>query len=384
MTTLLLRCGRCGHPAPPDPAAWRCPCGGPWALKPGGVSFRREALRGAPASLWRYREALPVSGPPVTLGEGMTPLVPARDRGLLFKLESANPTGSFKDRGAAVLLTALVGAGVREVVEDSSGNAGAAIAAYSARAGIAAKIYVPEATSRSKVTQIEAYGARVVRVAGTREDVARAAQAAPGTYASHCWNPVFFHGTKTLAYELWEQLDWRAPDWVVAPVGHGTLLLGLALGFRELRDAALIPRLPGLVAVQAAACAPLAGPALGLTTGSGETLAEGIRVRQPVRGDEIKAAVHESGGRWLVVEEAEIGAAWRRLGREGLFVEPTAAVAPAAAWRLRDRAGVDPREIVVVPLTGHGLKAGVAPSPPRLSLPPRPPRQRQQRRQGAA
>jgi threonine synthase len=322
-----------------------------------------EALGQRPPGIWRYREALPVSGSPVTLGEGMTPLVPARDGGLLFKVESANPTGSFKDRGAAVLLTALAAAGVREAVEDSSGNAGAAIAAYSARAGLAASIYVPEATSVAKVAQIEAYGARVFRVAGTRDDVARAAQSAPGTYASHCWSPAFFHGTKTLAYELWEQLGGRAPDWVVAPVGHGTLLLGLALGFRELCEAGAIARGPRLVAVQAAACAPLAGAALGLPEGAGQTLAEGIRIWRPVRAPEIRAAVEECDGRWMVVPEPEIRAAWRRLGREGLFVEPTAAVAPAAAWRLLADGGLAPDATVVVPLTGHGLKVGVAPSP---------------------
>jgi threonine synthase len=290
----------------------------------------------------------------------MTPLVPTRDGSLLLKVESANPTGSFKDRGATVLLTALAAQGVREVVEDSSGNAGAAIAAYAARAGIAASIYVPATTSTAKGAQIEAYGARVVRVDGTREAVARAAQNARGTYAGHCWHPAFFHGTKTIAYELWEQLGGRAPGWVVTPVGHGTLLLGLALGFRELRAAGLVPRVPRLAAVQAAACPTLAGPALGLGPGHGDTLAEGIRIRQPVRGQEIQEAVRESGGRWLVVDDGELRTAWQRLGREGFFVEPTAAVAPAAAWRLLEQGELDPSETVVVPLTGHGLKAAVA------------------------
>jgi threonine synthase len=319
-----------------------------------------DALAGRPASLWRYREQLPAGEPVVTLGEGMTPLVAARAGGLWFKVEGANPTGSFKDRGAAVLLTALASAGAREVVEDSSGNAGAAIAAYSARAGVRATIYVPEATSPAKVAQITAYGARVVRVPGTREAVAEAAQAAPGIYASHCWNPLFFHGTKTLAFELWEQLDGRAPDWLVAPVGHGTLLLGLALGFRELVRASVLPRLPRLCAVQSAGCAPLAGPALGRPVGDGATLAEGIRIRTPVRAAEIVAAVRESGGRWEIVDDGEIRAAQARLGAEGFYVEPTAAVAPAAAWRLLAGGGFADGATIVVPLTGHGLKASQA------------------------
>jgi threonine synthase len=299
-----------------------------------------------------------VSDPPITLGEGMTPLIPALDGRMWFKVESANPSGSFKDRGAAVLLTHLAHAGVREVAEDSSGNAGAAVAAYSARAGIAASIFVPEATSPGKLAQVAAYGARAVRVPGTRDAVAEAAQTSPGTYASHCWHPLFFHGVKTLAYELWEQLGWRGPDWVVTPVGHGTLLLGLALGFRELHGAGVIDRLPRLLGVQTVGCAPLAGPALARPPGRGDTIAEGIRIRTPVRGPEIQAAVRESGGQWAIVDDDEIRRAQARLGEEGCFVEPTAAVAPAAAWRLRNEDAIPPGDLVVVPLTGHGLKTG--------------------------
>ncbi len=356
--SLPRRCLACGSPAP-GAEAWRCACGGPWALEPFGSVPSLEILRGRLSGLWRYREALPVDGTPVSLGEGGTPLVPSRDGRLRFKVESANPTGSFKDRGAAVLLTAARTAGSRALVEDSSGNAGAAIAAYAARAGLDATIYVPEAASPGKLAQVAAYGAQTVRIPGPREAVAAAAHAAPGRYASHCWDPLFFHGTKTIAYELWEALDGRAPDHVVTPVGHGTMLLGLWLGFKELVLGGAIPRAPKLLAVQSAACAPLAGPALGRGTGTGDTVAEGIRVRQPVRPDEIRRAVHESGGRFLVVEDAEVLEARARLGHEGLFVEPTAAVAPAAAWRLIDEGAFAPAEIVVVPLTGHGLKAPI-------------------------
>jgi threonine synthase len=147
---------------------------------------------------------------------------------------------------------------------------------------------------------------------------------------------------------------------VIAPVGHGTMLLGLWLGFRELVQGGALARTPRLVGVQSAACAPLAGPALGLGTGTGDTVAEGIRVREPVRPAEIRRAVQESGGRFMVVGDAEIAAARTRLGREGLFVEPTAAVAPAAAWRLLEEGAFAPSDLVVVPLTGHGLKAPTA------------------------
>jgi threonine synthase len=352
-----LSCTTCGASTPAETAAWRCECGGPWALTAAPAALSRADLSGRPWSLWRYREQLPVAEPVVTLGEGMTPLVAAHDRRLLFKVESANPTGSFKDRGATVLVTALAAAGTGALVEDSSGNAGAAIAAYSARAGVPATIFVPAATSSGKLAQIAAYGARVVRVSGSREAVAEAAQAARGRYASHCWHPLFFHGTKTLAFELWEQLGGRAPDWVVTPVGHGTLLLGLALGFRELVLGGAIGRPPRLCAVQGAGCAPLAGPALGRPVGDGTTAAEGIRIRTPVRAREIVAAVQDSGGRWETVDDAEIRAAQARLGAEGFYVEPTAAVAPAAAWRLLAEGAFEGGATIVVPLTGHGLKA---------------------------
>jgi threonine synthase len=357
--TLPRRCLACGASAAVG-AGWRCGCGAPWALEPFGRVPSLEDLRDRPPGIWRYREALPVAGAPVSLGEGGTPLVPARDGGLHFKVESVNPTGSFKDRGAAVLLTAARAAGAGALIEDSSGNAGAAVAAYAARAGIEATIYVPDAASPGKLAQLAAYGARVVRVAGSREAVAAAAQAAPGRYASHCWDPFFFHGTKTIAYELWEALEGRGPSHVIAPVGHGTMLLGLWLGFRELVQGGALARTPRLVGVQSAACAPLAGPALGLGTGTGDTVAEGIRVREPVRPAEIRRAVQESGGRFMVVGDAEIAAARTRLGREGLFVEPTAAVAPAAACRLLEEGAFAPSDLVVVPLTGHGLKAPTA------------------------
>lgn len=303
----------------------------------------------------------------MTLGEGGTPLLTSRDGRLHLKVETMNPTGSFKDRGAAVLLTALLAAGARDVVEDSSGNAGSAIAAYAARAGVAATIYVPDTASPGKLAQIAAYGARLIAVGAAREDVAAAARAAPGRYASHCWDPLFFHGTKTIAFELWEQLGHRAPDWVVSPVGHGTLLLGLWLGFRELRQAGAISRLPRLVAVQSRACAPLAGPVLGLGEGDGDTVAEGIRIRRPVRSEEIHRAVGETSGSFAVVSDPEIESARARLAREGLFVEPTAAVAPAAAWRLAETGAFASGDTVVVPLTGHGLKTSLpsarAPAP---------------------
>ena len=357
-----LVCTRCRRTLPAETPDWRCVCGGPFDLEH-VPAFPREAIQARPSTFWRYREALPISGetPLVTLGETLTPLLewPALP-GAQLKLEYLFPTGSFKDRGAALLLTHAARQGIRSVVEDSSGNAGAAVAAYAARAGIACRIFVPAATSPGKLSQIAAYGATVVPVPGTREDVTVAARAAAedSWYASHVFSPYFFHGTKTFAFEVWEQLGFKAPDVVVVPVGHGTLLLGAFIGFCELRAAGAIGRLPRMIGVQAARCDPLVAAWHGRQpTAPEETLAEGIRIGAPDRGPAILEACRQSGGELVAVSEAEIGATLDTLCRAGWFVEPTAAAAPAAALQLAASGRLSPDEITVVPLTGSGLKA---------------------------
>ena len=359
--TLPRRCLACGSNAPPG-EAWRCACGGPWALEPYGRVPPLGVLRERPPGLWRYREALPVEGTPVTLGEGGTPVVPARDGRLHFKVESANPTGSFKDRGAAVLLTDVATSGARTLVEDSSGNAGAAIAAYAARAGLEATIYVPEAASPGKLAQVAAYGARLVRVPGSREAVAAAATCRARALRESLLGSRLLprHEDDRLRAVGGARRSGAGPG-RRRPSATARCCSGSGSASGSSCGAGAIPRAPRLLAVQSAACAPLAGPALGRGAGTGDTVAEGIRVRQPVRPDEIRRAVDESGGRFLVVEDAEIRAARARLAREGLFVEPTAAVAPAAAWRLVDAGAFASSDMVVVPLTGHGLKAPTAP-----------------------
>jgi len=201
----------------------------------------------------------------VSLGEGFTPLIETDIYGMeiLCKLEFLAPTGSFKDRGATVLVSKLKEMGVKRVVEDSSGNAGASLAAYCARAGIEAEIYVPAHASPAKLAQIAVFGAKLVKVDGPRENAASAAQEAAsealslGYYASHYYNPFSIEGLKTFAYEVCEQLGWRAPDNVIFPVGHGTLLLGAYRGFKDLQAAGIIAHLPRLLAVQARSCAPI-------------------------------------------------------------------------------------------------------------------------------
>jgi threonine synthase len=315
--------------------------------------------------MWRYSEGLPVDERfAVSFEEGFTPLLPVDidGREVLVKQEQLFTTGSYKDRGASVLISKARELGIEEVVEDSSGNAGAAIAAYCAKAGIVCRVFVPEETSPGKLAQIAFYGAKLVKVPGGREAVASAALKAAEDvyYASHSWNPFFFHGTKTIAFEIAEQLGWRAPDTVILPVGNGTLLLGAYIGFTELMKAGMIGAVPKLVGVQAAACAPLAE---GFSAGGGEaarifpekTMAEGIAIAKPVRGGQILAAVRKTGGGFITVTDGETEAALILAGRRGYYIEPTSGAALAGVMEYLRTARPD--EGIVTVFSGHGLKA---------------------------
>lgn len=358
----LLHCTACDRTYALGDPVWRCACGGLLDAV-ARTHFDRDALGRRPPTLWRYREAMAVVGEPVSFDEGMTPLVRAEDRRaeVFYKLDHLFPSGSFKDRGATALITHVRSLGIRRVVEDSSGNAGAAVAAYCARAGIACDIYAPAHASPGKLAQIAACGATLHLIPGTREDVAAAAMDAVQSsyYASHSWNPFFFQGTKTVAFEICEQLGWRSPDALVLPAGNGTLLLGAYLGFTDLKAGGVIGQMPRLIAAQAAGCAPVCEAfrlrmEAPVKVEKRETLAEGIAVAEPVRGRQMLRAVRETGGTVLSISDEETMEALRRAGRAGVYVEPTAAVALAAAERyLGGRQG----ETVVVVLTGSGLKA---------------------------
>ena len=359
----VLCCARCGRDYDDDGRRLRCECGGLLDVR-FEPCFRPGMTAGRPHDQWRYREVLPVGDNVVTMGEGWTPLLPVTfdGRQLLVKQEQLFPTGSYKDRGAAVLMTHLRELGVEQVVEDSSGNAGCAVAAYAARAGIACDIYVPEDTSPAKTAQIEAYGATLYRVPGTREETARAALEAAATcvYASHVYSPWFLQGTKTFAYEVAEQLGWTAPDTVVLPAGNGTLLLGAYLGFTELARAGIVSHVPRIIAVQAAACAPLAGAFAGgldepIEIHASHTAAEGIAIATPARGSQVLAAVRATDGSFVAVSEQEIVASLRDCCRGGWFIEPTSAAIIAGARRYARTAA--PGETIVTAFTGHGLKA---------------------------
>ena len=346
---------------------------------PNGADGWTSLRDSARAGIWRHRPALglPEGIPEISLGEGDTPIVSLPRWGaahgisrLLAKLEYVSPTGSFKDRGAAAVIAVLAGDGIDSIVEDSSGNAGAAVAAYAARAGLRAQIFVPESAPAAKRDQIAGYGAEVVAIAGTREDVATAAEHAAHApdvaYASHARHPAFVEGTKTFGLEIAASLVDNPPLHIVLPVGNGGLLLGAFKAYRELAAAGFPAPLPRLHAAQASACAPLsaafaAGADAPLEIQAQPTVAGGVAVGRPARGAEVLRAVRASGGAIVDVDDAAARLARAELSRlEGLDLEYTSAVAFAATARLRALGEVGPDDRVLIAATGSGLKdAGV-------------------------
>jgi threonine synthase len=227
-----------------------------------------------------------------------------------------------------------------------------------------AKILVPAYAQPGKTVQMRAYGAEVELTPGTRQDCADAAEAQSQNifYASHNWQAFFLQGTKTLAYELWEDLGFRAPDNILIPTGAGSNVLGCDIGFSELLRAGQIATLPRLFAVQPANCAPIQqGFAAGATdfvaVETSPTIAEGTSIAKPIRTREVLSALRRSGGGAVAVSEDEIVAALMELAGTGLYAEPTCATAAAALTRLLAQGVVKPEETTVVLLTGTGLKA---------------------------
>jgi threonine synthase len=390
--TYPLICSECERTYEPSSFAWRCVCGGLLDLAPFPIDFPLATIRTRPPTLWRYRETFPFASSylgwqAVTLGEGMTPLLPLNIQTpqVLLKMDYVMPPLSFKDRGAVLLIAKALELGVTKVVADSSGNAGTAIAAYAARAGIACEVYVSQSTSAKKVKQIAAHGASVHLIAGNREETAAAAKEAVEQdgifYASHVYNPFFLQGTKTYAFEIWEQLNGKLPKVCVFPVGNGTLLLGAYYGFKELLSMGMIEATPRFLAVQAEHYAPLAqafqrGERRATSVINMGTVAEGIATASPARSRQILAAVSDTGWAIITVSETAIEEARRYLAERGWYIEPTAAVSfagfmeyikPLASTHQRDaprrlfaQNPFDPAadERVIIPLCGAGLKAG--------------------------
>jgi threonine synthase len=357
---MRFACRDCGSAYPDQGLPYHCPeCGGVYdfaqTLRWNGENASRQGLA-------RFEVTLGSEYCGISLGEGNTPLVAADVHGLpvYFKCEYSNPTGSFKDRGAAALVSFLVSRSVKDSIEDSSGNAGSAFAAYAARAGVRGTVFVPQSASGRKRRQIEAYGGQLMGVPGPRSQAALAARrAADGgaVYASHAYLPQQLLGYTTLAFEIHRQLG-LPPGCVVVPVGQGGLLLGLSRGFAALASAGIIGPVPMLIGVQSLACAPLAAgfdPSVARRNGfgNGQTVAEGVRVTAPLRLREVVAAVRETSGQILAAPEDAVLGGRDALSRLGFYVEPTSAL----VWYAIDTLLPElPRPVVLV-LTGSGYKA---------------------------
>lgn len=358
-------CSKCSNRQSVYDKEAKCTCGGLWKLDFKPQPFSLDLIDRKYWGLMRYHAFLPVSEEvlsEVTLGEGMTPVVPLEE-GLLAKMDYFMPTLSFKDRGAAVLIAHCKHIGVTSVVQDSSGNAGNSVAAYSAKAQIGCEIYVPEGTSPKKIDMIQAHGAKVNVVPGSRDHCAEVCrdqvEKRDVYYASHVYNPYFYQGTKTYIYEVYEQLG-RIPEHIFVPLGNGTLFIGVIKGLEECMASGLIDHMPRIYAVQSEHCAPFheafkQGAKSPAKIDVKPTLAEGIAIGLPMRGEEILKYIYQYGIEVVTAPESQILAARDSLSKKGLYCEHTTAATYAAYKKLVEEKGK--LKDALIPLCGAGLKS---------------------------
>lgn len=340
-------------------------------------------------SIWRWKEFFPIEDGAaiVTLGEGGTPLLSAErlrqevgGADIYLKNDTLLPTGSLKDRSNAVGISRAMEEGREVVAVASTGNAASSVAAYAARAGLQSVVFVPEATAPEKVVQAMSYGARIVRVRASYDETARLyAQALDrfGWYNCLSSNPFRNEGKKTYAYEIWTDLDGRVPEWVIHPTAGGTGAAACWKGFNELCRLGWIDRLPKIVVVQAAACAPIvqafkAGWDEIWPVEPKETIAESIKVGGPsTMAWRALRAARDSGGTAVALSEEEIERSQVLLAREaGIFAEPAGAISLGAAIRLAQDRLIHPGHVVVAVITGHGLKQPPADLTLPVAMPP--------------
>jgi threonine synthase len=387
-----LRCDDHGHVVSLDRPATVCPvCGSlletVYDLDRAPTDLFTRAA-GQRSGMWRWRALLPLpaDAQPVTLGEGDTPLLPAPDLAarlglgrLWLKNDTLMPTGSFKDRGFALAVSMARHYGLTRGFTYSSGNAGASFAAYAARAGIQATVFVEAAANAAKVAAISLYGARVHRlhydtseqIFDTLDELSRRGEYSFVNFV----NPVRHEAMKTYAYEIVEQLGGAVPDVMVHPVGTGGGLWGAWQGFRELRELGVTDRVPRMIGVQPSVCAPLVDAFDNGRDGTGTVGDASATIAQSIAGDSmihggrrLLRAIRESGGHAVGVSEDDIAEAMRLLGGAAVAAEPSAASSLAALLHARERGLVDAGESVVTVVTGSALKqpaalTAVAPQP---------------------
>jgi threonine synthase len=328
----------------------------------------RAALKDREHSMWRYREVLPPVSP-VTLGEGMTPLYHAPMFGARWyvKDESANPTASFKARGMSAAVSVAKHLGVTKLAVPSAGNAGGALAAYAAKAGLEAHIFMPKDTPRACIVEAQCHGADVRLIDGLINDCAAEIgklREQEGWFdISTLKEPYRVEGKKTMGYELAETLDWRLPDAIVYPAGGGTGLVGMVKAFDEMERMGWIDgRRPKMIAVQAEGCAPIVtafekGERFAELFPNAHTVASGLRVPKAVGDFIMLDAIRATGGSAITVSDAEMIAAAKEIGRKmGVFAAPEGGAALAGARKLVQSGLLKQDDLVVLFNTGSGIK----------------------------
>ncbi len=380
MTTTLthLECSRCQKSYSADDLLNLCTCGGPllarYDLPSAAKTLSLDALRSRPATMWRYSELLPARGEPVSLGEGVTPLVHAPALGeqmglrkLYVKDEGLNPTGSFKARGLSAAVTRAKELGAKKLATPTAGNAGGALAAYAARAGIPAVIVMPADTPEANEIECRAAGAEVVKLDGLISDCGKYVaerKDREGWYeVTTLKEPYRIEGKKTMGLEVWEQLGGALPDVIIYPTGGGVGIIGMWKAFDELEAMGLIgKKRPRMVSVQAAGCAPVVrafeqGKEDSEFWQNAATLASGLRVPKAIGDFLILRAIRETGGTAVAATDEEIMAEAKELAaREGIFAAPEGAAGLCAARKLANQGWIRPDELVVAYNTGSGYK----------------------------
>lgn len=358
-------CTECGHEESITTRKAKCDCGGLWKLAYQPPKFDESLFEKDTWSLFRYHNFMALEDDTwkgITLGEGMTPIIPF-DSDVLLKMDYFMPTLSFKDRGGVVLVAHAKSIGVTSVVQDSSGNAGNSVAAYCGRAGIACEIFVPEGTSDKKIRMIEAHGAKATVVPGNRDhcaEVCREKVEKEGVYyANHVYNPLFYEGTKTYIYETYEQLH-RIPEHIIIPLGNGTLFLGVVKGLEHLLASGVIDHMPQLIIVQSEKCQPFldameSNASTASTDAPERTLAEGISIGEPMRAKEILEAIRKYKVKGVSIPEESILPARALLAKQGIYCEHTTAAVFAGYQHYCQLHGQI--HDVLISMCGAGLKS---------------------------
>ncbi|HEY6363871.1 MAG TPA: threonine synthase [Candidatus Binatia bacterium] len=373
-------CPRCDNRFPLSKLLNLCACGSPllvrYDLKTASALVTKSSLQGRVPTLWRYRELLPLQDDAnlISLGEGFTPLIEAktlaRELGLeqlWIKDEAQNPTGSFKDRGLSLAVSRAKELGVKKMAIPSAGNAGGSLAAYAARAGIEAYVFMPKDTPAANQIEARQYGARLTLADGSINDCGRIIaerKAAEGWFdVSTLKEPYRVEGKKTMGYEIAEQLNWKLPDVIIYPTGGGTGLIGMWKAFAEMEEMGWLGKdRPRMVSVQASGCAPIVkafneGKETAEPWAQAETVASGLRVPQAVADFLMLRTIRQSNGTALSVSDDEMLAEIPHVGRsEGIFFCPEGAACVAALRRLTQQRWIKTTDKVLIFNTASGLK----------------------------